>query len=271
MNNWKTIPSKNINEQKFVITPAPWSRHDQSHENQEDLKFNQERTRAFNILSDKKNLDKKLTKTKMCNSIINGTECKHGINCRFAHSRDELCMSDCLFGDRCKFVKIYDGKIINSACHKTCMHIHPMETKDQYCSRIGLIEKTSPKETTEQEKTDEEKITPKIIKIPVTKKFEVRELTTPGVWIQKFQKHEKTIESVPRNDLYSFPNIVPDPQNTQVHQQPPQVHQQPPQVHQQPQDQPEEIVLRVPEELAIQAMELAINAGNKNIKLELIN
>jgi len=86
---------------------------------------------------DKEKLASALVKTRMCSSIDKNEECQHGENCRFAHSLDELKSSNCLFEQRCRFVKVSNGKLVNNG-EKVCLHKHPHETKETFMSRTGL-------------------------------------------------------------------------------------------------------------------------------------
>ena len=81
---------------------------------------------AFDTLSNKKDLAQKLVKTRMCNSVLNKQQCRHGVNCRFAHNRNELVISNCFFKDDCKYFN-------------TCVHKHPKETTDSYYTRVEKL------------------------------------------------------------------------------------------------------------------------------------
>ncbi len=82
---------------------------------------------AFQILSDKSKLDEVLTKTKMCNK----KNCNK-VNCNYAHSKSELRIRKCLFGDDC---------IYKHSKNKMCKFIHPDETVESYNNRISCCEK----------------------------------------------------------------------------------------------------------------------------------
>ena len=96
-----------------------------------------ERINAFKILSNKKEISKKLLKTKLCNSVMQNTKCKHGNTCRFAHDVKELVKRTCLFGENCIYVCKKDGKYFNKLKTKICEHIHPCEKTDNYEDRIS--------------------------------------------------------------------------------------------------------------------------------------
>lgn len=76
-------------------------------------------------------------KTKLCISVSLGTPCKYIDNCKFAHSIEELKTTNCLFGERCSFVrKNSEGKIVNNDTDTVCHFVHPGETRQEYIDRI---------------------------------------------------------------------------------------------------------------------------------------
>ncbi len=93
-----------------------------------------ERTNGFDILKDKNKIEKKLYKTKLCTY---GSECKRGEKCRFAHSKDELIINNCVFGNSCKFIKNEDGIFKNISKTKICLHKHPGENINNFYERIS--------------------------------------------------------------------------------------------------------------------------------------
>ena len=100
---------------------------------------NEERSRAFEMLEDKKKGDANLVKTKMCRSTETGEACPHGERCRFAHTLSELRISECFFGDRCRFVRCHrshEGVYFNNT-GKFCNHLHPGETHECFFKRTG--------------------------------------------------------------------------------------------------------------------------------------
>ncbi len=64
--------------------------------------FNSRRTTVFSQLSNKRLVSGNKNKSKMCKSIIDGTVCKFGNTCAFAHSESEIIRPTCLFGIACK-------------------------------------------------------------------------------------------------------------------------------------------------------------------------
>jgi hypothetical protein len=100
---------------------------------------NEQRSKAFEMLEDRKKGGANLLKTKMCRSTETGEACPHGDRCRFAHTLSELRISECFFGDRCRFVRRHrnqDGIYFNNA-GKFCNHLHPGETQECFFKRTG--------------------------------------------------------------------------------------------------------------------------------------
>lgn len=87
--------------------------------------------------------------SRLCKSVLNNTRCPHGTRCKFAHTPEQLNISDCVFGDRCNHVSYVDGKWTNTG-RKMCSFAHPGEEQDKmlFCQRIGMkkpVEYVNPK------------------------------------------------------------------------------------------------------------------------------
>jgi len=82
-------------------------------------------------------LAESLIKSRMCISVDKNEKCQNGDNCRFAHSLDDLRISDCLFEQRCRFVRMSNGELINNG-EKVCLHKHPHENTNTFMRRTGL-------------------------------------------------------------------------------------------------------------------------------------
>lgn len=187
--------------------------------------FNKEtgenRSAAFELLANKESLDDKLNKTQMCNSV-GKSKCHHK-NCRFAHSLEELKFSNCLFGDRCRFILVRPNGNVDNSGNKKCLHKHPCENDNDFIIRTGL----------DSYKSAEPR--------PIV---EVETINKNVIW-----------------DKYSYPSVKPiKPVNSDKLEIV---------VKQAVQDKTE-TVLRVPSNLAVQAIELAIKSGVTNIRLEII-
>ena len=75
------------------------------------------------------------TCTKVCNSVIQGFQCRHKA-CNFAHSPEELNVRSCTFLN-CRLVyRGYRGKVCNVDCRNRCSFFHQGETKESFFARI---------------------------------------------------------------------------------------------------------------------------------------
>ncbi len=129
---------------------SPSKDEDEEEEESEAGSINGRRTLAFERLSSREQKDD-LSHTKLCNSLQTGVPCPHGDKCRFAHSQEQLRLTDCVFGEECRFVKCREGtdlyfnnKPRPGMAQKVCQHLHPGETRDGYMKRTG-IDKIAPR------------------------------------------------------------------------------------------------------------------------------
>ncbi len=123
----------------------------------------QKRSEIYDQLQDKTLIAERLTKTRLCLSVKKGVKCPHGKDkCKFAHSKEELRVVSCLFGDRCSYVCkknsyiesdqtfiLYNNKssenndigLFNSRRNvsRICYYIHPKESKKNYIKRTGSV------------------------------------------------------------------------------------------------------------------------------------
>ena len=74
--------------------------------------------------------------TKMCNSVYDNKTCEAGVECTFAHSKEQLKPFACNFGSKCFLVKNHDDKVVNSGDQKICQYIHEGESVDNYEERV---------------------------------------------------------------------------------------------------------------------------------------
>ena len=88
-------------------------------------------------LVDKERMQSRLTKTRMCNSVGSGKPCRHMSRCRYAHSTDELRVGECFFKDACRHVRKTATGYSNCR-HRRCSFLHPGESMQSYCGRLGL-------------------------------------------------------------------------------------------------------------------------------------
>jgi hypothetical protein len=203
---------------------------------------------------DKERRTDSFVKTRMCTTVDKNENCRHGENCRFAHSLDELKISNCLFEQRCRFVRMSNGELINYG-EKVCSHKHPHETKDTFFTRTGL---------------DRYKKSPK----------SVDQVAQQQVVQPQFAQHSfwQPPQPPPFQPVFWQPPQPPQPPHFQpVFWQPPLPPFPKPFVDQQCQTNKvdtitdEILVIRVPKELANQAIEIAMNSGKTRIQIEIIN
>jgi len=194
-------------------------------------------------------------KTRMCNSLDKNEVCRHGENCRFAHSLDELVIRDCHFKDRCYFVKIKKGKLVNDGCN-CCRNKHPQESKDDFIERMGLSRyKTSAPTHEEIDVEDEPEIKHKEVKVDEAKvkvdeaKVDKANEIELAHWYEQCCENERQRRELERERLER--ERLERERNSESSQK--------------------EIVLRVPKVLAMQALELALNSGNRCIRVEVID
>jgi len=111
------------------------------------------KTKEQIALSDNKEIKNILKKTKLCESVKTGKQCRHGRNCRYAHSVEELVVCTCVFGTDCKFVVCINGNYRNNG-NKNCSHLHTNEKLEDYYVRTGLKKRGPPTEEEMQQACD---------------------------------------------------------------------------------------------------------------------
>lgn len=212
-------------------------------------------------------------KTRICNSLDKNEVCPHGEGCLFAHSLEELVIRDCHFNDKCRFVRIKSGKLVNDG-ESICRNKHSQESKDDFIRRTGLSRYNT---THEEIDIDDEEPKANFVCDRQTNykcATEIKqhlEVAAPTV-IEPVQAQ------VPTFKFGSSPYILPPAYGSPFMKfeglralnlstnHPPATFKfggTPPSLE-------KEIVLRVPKVLAIQAFELAINSGNRCIRVEVI-
>ena len=199
-------------------------------------------------------------KTRICNSLDKNEVCPHGDGCRFAHSLEDLVIRDCYFKDNCRFVKIKSGKLVNDG-DKICRNKHSQESKDDFIKRTGLshYKTTAPKhEEINVDDVEEDKHEScDLSNLPTATSL----VETPGFphtqdsGSSKFGStvlptaHGSASMKFTGANSFKFSGT-----NSFKFSEPLE----------------NEIVFRVPKVLAMQAFELAINSGNKCIRVEII-
>ena len=135
---------------------------------------------------------KPIVRTKMCDSVDSKKPCRH-VNCRFAHSISELVFDDCSFGDACKNVR-KQGGVYSTVYGKTCIRLHPDETKESVCARAGI---TIPKVVAQFSRV----YMPTLAEATGIKKNDHLPLTTSSAW-------QKQIKIEPDATLVTRPAVV---------------------------------------------------------------
>jgi hypothetical protein len=202
-----------------------------------------QRAEGYNTLCNKTELGANLEKTRMCNSVEKNVTCRHGERCRFAHSLEELVTRNCFFKDECRFVRFENGKLVNNG-RDTCRNKHPHESKDEFMERVGLTTRKSTHASTHVPTHVPTHVqghfqTPKVVAL------EKSMHTTPASsWVSTLKASLKPAEEAPSS------STLPLAENSL--------------------EKKKEVVLRVPRELVMQALELAIKSGNTSIRVEVV-
>ena len=255
-------------------------------------------------------------KTRMCNSLDTNEVCRHGEECRFAHSLEELVIRDCHFKDKCRFVKIKSGKLVNEGSN-TCRNKHPQESQDDFIKRTGLshyktcapkheeinVDDEQPTVKHEEINVDDEQPTVKHEEINVDDEENDEIKVGSFAWVGSFACDRQTnyrwaaanrstlrqcspftkgssspssVEESPTFKFGEFPAFKFI--NSLDEKHPPSAFKLTRSVDEKPlpstfkfgKPSENEIVLRVPKVLAMQALELAMNSGNRCIRVEVI-
>jgi len=250
-------------------------------------------------------------KTRMCNSLDTNEVCRHGERCRFAHSLEELVIRDCHFKDKCRFVNIKSGKLVNEGSN-TCRNKHPQESQDDFIKRTGLShyktcapkheeinvdDEQHPNVKNEEINLDDEQPTVKHEEInvddeqhPTVKHEEIKvesfacDRQTNYKWaaanrsaLRQGSSSPQSVEESPTFKFGGFPafkfiNSLDEkhsPSAFKLTRSVDEKHLSSTFKFGKPSPE-NEIVLRVPKVLAMQALELAMNSGNRCIRVEVI-
>lgn len=222
-NSTKVDVSKLINGTKSYKEELDERRQTITHE---------QRSKAFEILTNKDGLQKNLFKTRMCKSV-GKNKCQYGDKCQFAHNLDELNISTCVFGDKCRLVKVINCKLLNKGI-KICNHKHSQESKEEFFTRTCHYKPKNP--------------------------VELHEF---GSGYLKMEAKRETIQ--PSIGITNLMPPPPPPTPVMTPLRPRQEKQNPPLALE-----IEDVVLRVPKELALQMLEMAINSGKTNIRVIIV-
>jgi len=178
-----------------------------------------------------------VVRSRMCTSVLTNTSCRHGDQCRFAHSVADLAPTECFYGDNCKF--IYSKE-------RPCYFCHPFESKFEYCKRVGI-------------KVEAPKVEAPKVEAPKVEAPKVSAWTKPLI----IAKEERCVTPVQTRRELECP---PAPKKEERCVTPVQTRRE----LECPPAPKKEVVLKVPKELALEAMRMAVEQGEKNIRVELL-
>ena len=225
-----------------------------------------QRAEAYNTLSNKIELGANLAKTRMCNSVEKKETCRHGEKCRFAHSLEELVTRNCFFKGECRFVKFDKGKLVNNG-REICRNKHPHESQDEFIERVGLSHyKTRDVPTLVPTCVPSLVQSPKVISLEKSMHDCDRYTTSTSSWASTLKASLKpAIEAscpLVAPPLVAPPLVAPRLVAPLVEKPLLEITSLP--------FEKKEVVLRVPRELVMQALELAIKSGNTSIRVEVV-
>ena len=145
--------------------------------------------------------------SKMCNSFFIGVACdKPAGECTYAHSKEQLSVNDCNFGEKCKHITCCeDGYKTKDSF--VCIYRHPLETFNNYLSRV--LEPCRKMNTEKKESKQQV-----VFEIPEVKKswgdmmMEVDEATE--VLTEEPKENDKIVIEVPESMVVEMVNMMID-------------------------------------------------------------
>jgi len=233
--NMKAFLQKKKSVVKLVVPIKTYKDELQDKYRQDDRHC--QRAEAYNALSSKTELGVNLAKTRMCNSVEKNETCRHGEKCRFAHSLEELVTRNCFFKGECRFVKFENGKLVNNG-RDICRNKHPHESQDEFIERVGLA----------HYKTREDVPICVPIRVQAPKIVSEKSTASTSSWASTLKASLKQPTSCSLVAPVDKPLL--EVQSLPLEKK--------------------EVVLRVPRELVMQALELAIKSGNTSIRVEVV-
>ena len=254
--NMKGLLQKKQSDKKIkLVVPIKTYKDELEDKYRHDQRQDQ-RSEAYNALSDKTKLGANLAKTRMCNSVEKKETCRHGGACRFAHSLQELVTRNCFFKTDCRFVRFENGKLVNNG-RDICRNKHADESQDEFIERVGLSHyKTKEHVPTRVQSRVPTRVPtrvepPKVVTLEKSMHACDRYTTTTSSWASTLKASLKPAVEVPT--VVASPCPLVDKPLLEV-----------------PLEKKKEVVLRVPRELVMQALELAIKSGNTSIRVEVV-
>lgn len=180
----------------------------------------------------------RLYKTRYCRTVGTGRKCMHA-ECHFAHSTEELCEAPCNFGDRCRCVRRSGMELVNTG-PRVCMFIHPKENVCEFYNRTGI-----PTPLQRYEQACEE-----------NRKWQEGQSKRDS----QESKQEKRKQDTTKSKTYTrkSSSTITTPKVSTTRPTAPVASQSP---------QPDETILYVPSEKAVQAFTLAMQMGTKRITI----
>ena len=249
------------------------------------------REKAFEKLADAQGQGgQSLSRTKMCMSVTKGVPCRHGDRCRFAHSQEELQIAKCFFGCNCRFVRqTNQGWWVNAGGDKKCTFIHEGESKENYVKRVGIptgSQDSTPLATPLATPKSTPMATPKQSRVPSPSLG----LPKTAVWAKPVPLKAEVVEEEVCEEVCEevvVEEVKPPTSNKKICESvlkgipcrhadrcrflhPHALPKEEPPKEEPPKEEVEETVLRVPMALAMQAMEMALKAGMKNVRVEIV-
>jgi hypothetical protein len=246
--NMKGLLQKKKSVVKLVV-PMKTYKDELEDKYRQDERFHEghrhcQRTEGYNTLSNKTELGTNLAKTRMCNSVEKNETCRHGEKCRFAHSLKELVTRNCFFKGECRFVRLENGKLVNNG-RDICRNKHPNESQDEFIERVGLAHYKTRDVST---RVPTHVQAPKVITLEKSMHDCDRYTTSTSSWASTLKA---SLKPPAEACLLVSPPLVEKPLPFLSFEK-------------------KEVVLRVPRELAMQALELAIKSGNTSIRVEVV-
>jgi hypothetical protein len=190
-----------------------------------------------------------ILKTKMCKSIEEGRKCTNGENCRFAHNIDQLSIKECIFRDRCTFVRFHDTETgmfytNNNIKQKLCQFLHPRETIENYLARMTLSKPSQMPSLLRSNVTHS---------APISRPMSHSKSTENGSWTRIIRKTVKH----PHLNILELSEESEDEGNAKYKSENESSANQ-------------EIVVKVPKEAVESALRAIIESGKTNIRLEIV-
>lgn len=244
MASWQVVGTVKPKKTVLDVAPRPaWKQQQTTTSDPVEVA----RRAGFAILAGANKHQSQLTRTRLCNSVIDGTKCPHGTKCRFAHGIDQLTRNECAFGPTCWFCKqtspgVYRNIPDKHGGGKVCYCWHPEETVASYSSRMGLKTKGASVLTVSEP-----------IKIELKTRDLVVQAPKLAPWANKVsQKQSATVtpdKTSQEDNSHGWTEVSKSRRSRSGEEQ---------------------VVIRVPKEMAEMAKKATVARGVKNFRIELL-